>query len=490
MLKKLRKKGIAKKVLWFIAGIIIISFGFGFGMSRYSSSLSMTTAVGKVFGKPITFKDFEKYSLDTRDQALLMHGENFRKIQHLIDMDSETWTRIMLVKEANRRHIKVTDPEVIAFIQAMPFFARDGAFDERLYENVLQYAFQRSPHEFEEGIRDQIKIMNLLRSGPGDKLITEEVVRKEYERRNKKTQVSYVLVDPKGFAKGLPVADADLKSYYDEHRADFLTQDSVDVSYLTVEIPKEATEADKAKAMDQAKETAKKITGGADFAAVAKEKGLTVRETGLISMEDSTVKLGWPLELLQKVFAAKAGEILTPVTTSQGVIIAKITELKPAYIPELEKIKDAVQERIRQDKASALAQAKAEEVWKELTTRLTAKATFESAATALGQTVKKTPFFALGDYIPELGISEDFGSAALELGKDKRLSGVISTPKGPAVLYWEADEPIDEKEFAEAKEGFTKTLNDEARIAAMNQVIREVKERAKLESYLDKFKKK
>jgi hypothetical protein len=101
-----------------------------------------------------------------------------------------------------------------------------------------------------------------------------------------------------------------------------------------------------------------------------------------------------------------------------------------------------------------------------------------------------TPFFALGDYIPEIGISEDFGSAALELGKDQRLSGVISTPKGPAILYWEANEPIDEKKFAEDKEGFTKTLTDEARVAAMNQVIREVKERAQLESYLDKFKKK
>ena len=49
---------------------------------------------------------------------------------------------------------------------------------------------------------------------------------------------------------------------------------------------------------------------------------------------------------------------------------------------------------------------------------------------------------------------------------------------------------IDEKKFAEDKEGFTKTLTDEARVAAMNQVIREVKERAQLESYLDKFKKK
>jgi peptidyl-prolyl cis-trans isomerase D len=419
-----------------------------------------------------------------------MHGENFRKIQHLIDMDNETWTRIILIKEAERRRIKVTDPEVIAFIQTMPFFARDGAFDQGLYENVLQYVFQRSARDFEEGIRDQIRIMKMFRSEPEDLLITEESVRKEYERRNKKTQVSYLLIDPQGFAKDVPVSEADIKSYYDEHRAEFLTPDSVNVSYLTVEIPEKATEADKAKAMDKAREIAKKITPDADFAAVAKESGLTVRETGLISMEDSTTKLGWPLELLQKVFAAKAGEVLAPSATSQGVIIARIADLKPAYIPELDKIKEAVQQRIREDKAGGLAQTKAEEIQKELATRLTANATFESAAAGLGQVVKKTPFFMLGEYIPEIGISEDLGSAALELDKDKRLSKVITTPKGPAILYWEANEPIDEKKFAEAKEDFTKTLNDEARVAAMNKVIREVKERAQLESYLDKFKKK
>jgi peptidyl-prolyl cis-trans isomerase D len=490
MLKNLRKKGVAKKVLWIIAGIIIVSFGFGFGVSRYSSSLSMTSAVGKMFGKPVTFKDFEKYSADTRDQAILMHGDNFRKIQRYLDMDNETWTRIMLIKEADRRRIKVTDAEIIAFIQSIPFFARDGEFDQQLYENILSYVFQRDARSFEEGIRDQIKIMKMFRAETGDTLVSDETVRKEYERRNRKTQVSYLLIDPTAFAKDVPVNEPDIKAYFDEHREDFLTPDSVNVSYLTVETPEKATDADKTKALDQAREIRKKLLGDADFAAVAKESGLTVQETGLISMEDSTTRLGWPLELLQKVFEAKINEVLGPTVTNQGVVIARITDLKPAYIPEFEKVQDVVKERIRVEKAGALAQARAEEVQKDLATRLAANATFDSAATALGQTVKKTPFFALGEYVPEIGISEDFGSAALELGKDKRLSGVVKTAKGPAILYWEAVEPIDEQKFTEVKADFAKTLNEEERIAAMNGVIREIKERANLESYLDKFKKK
>jgi hypothetical protein len=94
----------------------------------------------------------------------------------------------------------------------------------------------------------------------------------------------------------------------------------------------------------------------------------------------------------------------------------------------------------------------------------------------------------LGDYVPEIGLSEDFGSAALELSQDQRLSGVVKTTQGPAILYWEADEPIDEKQYESIKADFAKTLNEEGRVAAMNKVIREIKARANLESYLDKFK--
>ena len=330
--------------------------------------------------------------------------------------------------------------------------------------------------------------MKMFRAGTGEVIVSDETVRKEYERRNKKTQASYLLIDPQAFAKDVPVNEPDIKTYYDEHHADFLTADSVNVSYMTIETPEKATDADQTRALDQAREIRKKLLGDADFAAVAKESGLTVQETGLISMEDSTTRLGWPLELLQKVFEAKINEVLGPTVTSQGVVIARITDLKPAYIPEFEKVEEMVKERIREEKAGALAQARADEIQKDLATRLAANTTFDKAATAIGETVKKTPFFALGDYIPEIGISEDFGSAALELGKDKRLSGVVKTAKGPAILYWEADEPIDDKKFAEVKADFAKTLNEEERIAAMNKIIREVKERAKLESYLDKLK--
>jgi len=50
MLKQLRQKGVAKKIIWFIAIIIIISFGF-FGTASLLSNQNNTGYAGKIFGK-------------------------------------------------------------------------------------------------------------------------------------------------------------------------------------------------------------------------------------------------------------------------------------------------------------------------------------------------------------------------------------------------------------------------------------------------------
>ncbi|MBF0619088.1 MAG: SurA N-terminal domain-containing protein, partial [Candidatus Omnitrophica bacterium] len=59
MLKVFRHKGVAKKVLWVVSTIIIISFAFGFSMSRYSSASKFNRTAGKLFGQNISAKDFD-----------------------------------------------------------------------------------------------------------------------------------------------------------------------------------------------------------------------------------------------------------------------------------------------------------------------------------------------------------------------------------------------------------------------------------------------
>ncbi|MBF0123529.1 MAG: SurA N-terminal domain-containing protein [Candidatus Omnitrophica bacterium] len=489
MLHFFRQKNIRRNVLWAISGIIIISFGFGFGISNYSGTFSLTDAAGKVFGRNVSIKEYKNYYAATTDQAILMHGENYKKILPFIDMDNETWTRILLIKEAERRHIQVSDGEVIANIQGFPFFHRDGGFSQELYQTILRYLFQREARQFEEGIRDQIKVMKLLRSETGSINVPDEMVRKEYERRNQRTQVSYVLIDPKNFLKDVSVNNAAIQAHYDAHREEFLTPDAVKVSYMTLRLGEKATDEEKTSARSKANILSQKLAQGANFDETAKAEGLVVKETDFFSIDNPDITQGWSLDFLQKIFEAKKGDILPPTDAIAGIQILKVTDLKPAAILTFEEAKPLVTQQIMSEKASELAKAQGTELVTSFEQKLAQGMTFDLAASDLKLETKKTPFLIQGDYIPEIGISSDFQDATAELTKDKRLSKVVMTAKGPVIIYWEASQPLDEKKFEEVKKDFATTLFEEQRVSTMNKVIKDIREKAKLENYLDKPKK-
>ncbi len=488
MLKILRHKGVAKKILWVIAGIIIISFGFGFGISNFSSNVSLTDSAGKAFGSKVSIKEFREKYIDTRDQALLMYGDKFRKVSAMMDLNNEAWTRLLLVKEADQRNIKVSDAEVIAFIQSIPFFQHEGAFDRKSYENIVKYSFQRDPRLFEEGLRDQIKIMKMFRSETMGINIPDETVRKEYERRNQKVKVSYLLIDPKTFTRDIAPTEKELQDYFSAHQADFLEPDSVNVQYALFATNEKMTNDAKSTVQEKASAFYKKTKNADDFTSAAKAAGALIRETGFFNMEQLDSGLDWPLDLLQKVFEAKKGDMLEPVETIQGIQILKISDKKLAFIPEFNKAQKAIQEKWIADKSLTIAKEKSKEVHKSLLTKLSIGMSFEATAQTLSIEKKTTPFFGLGEYVPEIGISDDFASAAFTLNKEHPVSDVVLTSRGPVILKWEALQPIDEKKFEELKKDFTDSLVEEQRISTMNRVIKEIKEKAGLESYLDKIK--
>ena len=72
MRKIFRNKEFVQKILWIVAVIIILSFGF-FGSASYvTRSGASRKAAGKVFGKAVSFDEFEKNYQATVDQAKMI----------------------------------------------------------------------------------------------------------------------------------------------------------------------------------------------------------------------------------------------------------------------------------------------------------------------------------------------------------------------------------------------------------------------------------
>jgi len=206
MLEVLRRKGVNKTILWFIAIIIILSFGV-FG-TAYRLDNTVNSA-GTIYGHNVSIKEFQQAYLDSRDQAIRIYGDEFFKNGNKIDLEQETWDRLILLKEAQKREIHVTDQEVVADIAAIPFFQRNGHFDQVLYEEIVENpsVFDRPTHDFEEGVRKQLAIKKLIELVAPESVLNDADLKKEYQKRNEKITLQYVLFNASDFAKNTPVTE-------------------------------------------------------------------------------------------------------------------------------------------------------------------------------------------------------------------------------------------------------------------------------------------
>jgi peptidyl-prolyl cis-trans isomerase D len=454
MLEVLRKKGVNKTILWFIAIIIILSFGV-FG-TAYRLDNSVNSA-GTMFGHSVSIKDFQLAYLDARDQAIRIYGDEFFKNSGRMDLEQETWDRLILLKEAQKRDIKATDQEIVAEIASIPYFQRNGKFDQTLYEEIVQNpgAFDRSTHDFEEGVRKQLIIKKLIDAVAPEQAFSDEELKKLYQKRNEKITLEYVLFNASDFAKSSSASDDEIKTYYEQHKEQFRLPPAIVLNYVQI---KEKALADT---------LSKELTPGSDFSAVARALKLEVKTSSPFTQDQPILTFASNPDNVGKFFQMKPGEYSPPLEAPDGWQIVQLKEKKDSGIPDLQEIKDKVKEAVLLEKGFALAKPQADSSLKTLSEAIKANKDFKTTATGLGLKVQETPAFGRKDYVANTGLIQEFQQEADELNTDKRLSQVISTSQGPAIIYLEKMEKPEDAQFESDKENFKQMLSAESR----NQIL-------------------
>ena len=254
MLRILRKKGVMKKLLWFVAVIIILSFGI-LGQAYLLNDTGKTSYAGKIFGKKISIDEFNRNLDQVSINAFVQYGENFGKLKPYLNLESKTWDRLILLHEINKRNFHVPDEQLVETIQGFPFFHKKGVFDKNLYEIILNQYFKIKPRDFEEGTRGSLKIAYLFEAETTDITIPEKEILDAYKIKNEKIQVSYVLLESDQFKNQVTFDEIKAKEYYMSHKNEFLLPPMFNMEYLKIDIPIENEEKDK----ENAEETAFEI---------------------------------------------------------------------------------------------------------------------------------------------------------------------------------------------------------------------------------------
>ena len=161
MFKKLiHSRAIRTRTSLILAIVLVPPFIFFFHLFTGQPSGGRNGVAGTMFGRPVPWETFWEEQRLLRREWESRSGplpEDFGPI-----LAQETWDRLLLVAEAKRRKLRVTNQELAARIQQLPEFQQEGRFSRERYGQLLQ-AMGWSPQRFEAMMRDRLLVQRLVR---------------------------------------------------------------------------------------------------------------------------------------------------------------------------------------------------------------------------------------------------------------------------------------------------------------------------------------
>lgn len=316
----------------------------------------------------------------------------------------EIISKYLLMDEALRLKIPVTDAEVLGELQKIPAFLNNGQFDKNRYLEVLRLN-NLTPEAFENDIRVNLLLNKMKGVITSSVYVSDTEILKEYRMRNKTAEVSYIKISPEQFEKEVKVDNKSLEKFYLENKNDFLEPAKVKLKYVVFSpeqikidnnIPEQELQsyylknkdkfkqeeqikakhilikidnfqdnASVEKALKKAEEVYKKAKSGNKFEDLAKEYSEDISKNN--GGDLGFVKRGMMVkEFEDALFSLKEGEISKPIKTSFGYHIIKNEKYLPKKDFTFAEVKDQIKETIIKDKISSEFRQKTQTTYKEI----------------------------------------------------------------------------------------------------------------------------
>ena len=401
MLSLMRKHASSWIIKFLLAAIIVVFIPWG--VQRYTSQRS--SRVADVNGTIITLGDYQNSYTNLVEQARQSFGNNLndeliqalqlpkRALDQLVD-------RALMLQEAEKLKIQVSDEELAQTIRNIRAFQTAGVFDNQRYLNALSRT-RLSPETFEEQQREALIIDKLQSFITGNIKVSELEARQWYKYNNTEVDVDYVLLEPGQFKKIEPTAD-EILDYFDQHKETYKTDPEIKVRYLhlkpedftakltvaeddildyyesnlekfknpqtvqarhiLIKVDQNAKAEEVENARQRAEDILKLAREGQDFAALAKQysEGPTKTKGGDLGTfrREAMVK-----PFADKAFSMKAGDISDPVRTRFGWHIIKVEKVNPAKTRSLDEAREEIEKKLKTDRSRDLAYDEAESVY-------------------------------------------------------------------------------------------------------------------------------
>jgi len=428
---------------------------------------NQVVTIAEVNGDPITYSEVETHyfrMLQTYQQlaggrlspadieALNLRGQ-------LLD---ELINQRLLLQEARKLGLQVTDEELVDGIARNPAFQLSGRFDRDVYEQILRQQGM-TPGEFETQQRQSLVIQKLQDLIQHSVPVTAAEIEQRYRLDNEEIALDFVRLKTEDFVDGIEikeeeikdyydknaavlreplkvktryvrygvdefgadvqVSDADVQAYYDVYRERrFRRREEVRFSQIFIPVPETAPAEEKAAPRKRMEELLKELRAGADFAELARKhsKGESAAQGGDMGF----VGRGQLVEALDAaLFALKENEVSEIVESRVGLHLLKAVEKQEGGIIPLPEVREDIVKALKREQGGARAARAAEEDRE----RGLDGAPLAEVASQRGMQPSVTRAFSAGETLDEIGDVEDFYRAAFSL-RPGQVGPIITTP--------------------------------------------------------------
>lgn len=471
MLKILRKKERAKKIIfWVLIAVIVIAFAF-WGAEAYRQKSGPDYA-GVIFGRAVSIPEYRKVYISCLNDARMRWGEDYQKLLPLLDLNNQAWMKLALLHHARKLKITVTDDEVVRSISTNPIFLKDGKFSQDTYERIVRYYFRASPREFEEENRNNLIIKKLYDELTKNVTVPDEETLNGYKQEFESLSINYIRLKHEDFIAEVKLEDNELKNYYQKNALIFKMPPAVMVEYVGKVYPKDAREEDKIKSLEEIKALYPKIKNAADLKSAA-GGDIAYGQTGFFSFYEPALDIE-SLEFNKRAFQLKEKQTSPLIQTAQGVYVLRVLKKRDSYIPEFPEVKDKVIEALKAEKAKETAKSRTQEYKNKIEEYMKQNPGkgLKEAAKELKLEVKTTEQFKRAKPLDDTdsGLTAQIQNIAFNL-KPGQISEALETDTAYFLIEQDKLTGIDEEKFKEEKETFTKDFLGKKKEAIFNQTL-------------------
>lgn len=432
-------------------------------------------------------------------------------------------TREALINEANRMGLRVTPEEVKDELQhgryAATFFPGGNFIGQTEYEDMLTRA-NLTPAKFEDEVGKDVLLTKLQALISGTANVTDAEIHDQFVKQNSKVKfdyavlkeddvkkglhptdaelkafyeshkasyansvpekrkVKYAVIDTAKVESGIQISQADLQSYYDQHRDQYRVPEQVKVSHILIKTPLPGPDGkvdDKgvAEAQHRAEDLLKQLKGGAKFETLAEKYS---EDPGSAKQGGS---LGWVgrgqtvPEFEKTAFSLPKGQMSDLVKSSYGFHIIRVDDKQDAHMKSLDEVKSEIEPTLKHQKAQQIAQQKAETLLADAR-----KNGLDAAAAKQNVPVVTSDFFARNAMLPGLGPAPQFMEAVFATAENAP-PDVAPSSMGTAVFQLLGIKPAATPTFEEIRAKVEDEFKNDQANTLLSQKIQELSDRAK-----------